>query len=166
MRLGDVADYIYSQVGIFPLAGIDGWTLVGKTTIAKQMAIKFGVQYLDLDDFLAKGKDMYVDALDLPRLKSAIEDASLPLYISGVCLLEVCARLEITLDAHIYLKRMGTETKIWQDEDEALGSGLKAYERAGCQPSPLLNEMHNYHLKYQPHVRADHVIEIACGASD
>ena len=154
----DAVEFLNSQAIDWQLIGIDGWLQVGKTPLAKELARRRVCWPLDLDSFITPIDGQFLDALQLPSLGAAIIQATVPVVLSGVCLLAVMDRLEMKLDRHIYVKRFSTG--IWADEDEALGNGLAAYEKRGFEPCILRNEIHNYHQAYRPHERADVLIEI------
>ena len=162
LRLEEAADHLHRQLGQLQLVGIDGWMQTGKTPLAKLLACKHSGCHLDLDTFVARKKGKFVAALQLRSLAAAINNASVPVFVSGVCLLAVFRKLGIELDSHIYLKRLGAG--IWADENEILGDSLAKYEQAGIEPCPLSYEVRDYHLEYLPHEQANHVIELADGA--
>ena len=141
------------------ILGIDGWTGVGKTTVGQIIAtIRVPAWPLDIDAFIAPKNGEFREALQLGSLKAAIENATVPVIVSGVCLLEILHLIGVRLDAHIYLKRLNAG--YWADEGEALGNDLQAYEAAGLEPSLLRNEIRDYHLEYRPHEVADLVLEM------
>ena len=147
---------------LFPntgILGIDGCTGVGKTTVGRLIAtIRVPVWPLDIDAFIAPKDGKLKEALQLHSLKLAIENATVPVVVSGVCLLEVLCLIGVRLDAHVYLKRLNAG--YWADEGEALSNDLQTYEAAGLEPSLLRNKIRDYHLEYRPHEVADLVLEM------
>jgi hypothetical protein len=160
--------------------GIDGVDDAGKTYLAEALSEALGVPALDLDNYLFANQGGFVPFIDYPALSGAL--TAMPAYIlSGVCLREVLANAGITLDGHIYIKRMRDD--LWVDEDrcvfpegvDASIEGLAQYsamlsrhfdERADEQvqamddsPPTLPEEIMRYHDQYQPHEAADLIFE-------
>lgn len=134
------------------IVGIDGWTGVGKTTMAKSLAAALNGSTYDLDNALDRDRNSFVSALRMNEIFEALAHPSGILFVSGVCLRQVLQNARCSVDAHIYLKRMATWG--WADEDEVDGSG--APEVPGASGETLREEMRLYHRQWQPHLKADY----------
>lgn len=128
--------------------GVDGWTGVGKTSLAKVLANATSGRTFDLDAALNKDRNCYVAALRIDEVRRALATGGL-LFVSGICLRQVLALVEVEPDAHVYVKRMAVWG--WADEDDLLA---KIPEFAGSSGEGLRQEMRRYHLKWKPHLRA------------
>ena len=136
--------------------GIDGWTGVGKTTLAKSLADKVGGSTFDLDSALDRDQKAYVSAMRLDEVCGAIAQSNGLLLVSGVCLREILNRAQCQIDAHIYIKRMATWG--WADEDELDGGSLSAIGGSSGGDA-LRKEMRLYHQLWSPHLKADFVFQ-------
>ena len=133
------------------LIGVDGWTGVGKTTLAEGLVGILGGSCYDLDHALTPDQKQYVSALRFPELSEALAQQKRPLFVSGICLLEVLVRVGVSLDAHVYVKRMATWG--WPDEDELTG---QIPEVGGASGASVRIELRAYHEKWKPHLVADY----------
>lgn len=131
--------------------GIDGWTGVGKTILARSLASELNGSAYDLDSALTRDLKAYASAIRLNEFAEAVDNANGFLFVSGVCLRDVFARTEIGVAAHVYIKRMAISG--WGDEDEIVG---RLPEFPGSQGQVLREEMRHYHAKWQPHLAADY----------
>src|SRR5690348_2629622 len=104
----DVAGALRGRLGERGLVGIDGWTGVGKTTLAKSLAETLGCKTYDLDEALDRDQRNYVSALRLDEIAAALTSPTRVLLVSGVCLRQVLQEVERSADLHIYVKRMAT----------------------------------------------------------
>jgi hypothetical protein len=162
--------------------GIDGVDGSGKSHLAEALAEAIGYPTLNLDDYLFQNQGGFVPFVDYPALSAAL--TSMPKFIlSGVCLREVLANSSLTLDGHIYIKRM--RQGLWADEDECVfpdgvdaaietlarysamlshsldeRSDMASQEADETQPA-LSEEIMRYHEQYQPQDVADIVYEMS-----
>ena len=140
------------RLGGASIVGIDGWTGVGKTTLAQRLASELHGAAYDLDSALTHDLKVYISAIRLEEIAQAVADAPGILFVSGVCLREILKRAEIQADAHIYVKRMASWG--WSDEDEMAGQGVA--EIPGASGEFLRAEMRQYHGQWRPHQIADY----------
>ena len=137
------------------IATVDGWLGSGKSCIGREMSRLTPMWAFDLDAFIVQRKEAFLDALALQSLRAAIVTWEARIVITGVCVREVLERIEIQADLHIYTKRMSHNYNYWADEDEVIGNGISIM---ACHPevedSPLHNEVHRYHLNYEPHLNS------------
>lgn len=158
--------------------GIDGVDGAGKSSLAKVLSETLSIAAINVDDFLEKDKGNYVAYIDRKRLSNEVKHAEDGFVIEGVCLLDVLAEVNITLDLLIYIKRM-SEHDQWRDQDEcdieeniddfvarhvaslkefciaeARIEGRRFIEADFCFP-PLREEIFRYHHRNNPHKNAD-----------
>ncbi len=150
-QLEDLAKTLLPKIGDSGIVGIDGWTGVGKTTLAKGLAELMNGSFYDLDCALTHNQKEYVAALRMPEILNALAEKRRPLMVSGICLLEVLEKNGTQLDAHIYMKRMASWG--WADEDEL---DEVAVEVPGSSGEVIRREMRLYHERWQPHLQADY----------
>lgn len=148
--LEQLAAEIQSRHNREAVIGVDGWTGVGKTTLAKALANATGGTSFDLDTALDKDRGCYVDALRQDEIRRGLATGGL-LFVSGICLRQVFGLVEVNADAHVYVKRMATWG--WADEDDLLGN---IPEDAGASGEGLRQEMRRYHLKWEPHLASSY----------
>lgn len=134
------------------IMGIDGWTGVGKTTLAQQLATSLGASFYDLDSALTRDQQSYLSALRLSEISGALANTAGAIVVSGICLRHILKRVERRADTNIYLKRMAVWG--WADEDEIV-------VRASCEcpvsgADRLRQEMREYHSAFAPHRNADY----------
>jgi hypothetical protein len=134
------------------IVGIDGWTGVGKTTLAKSLAEAMGGRAYDLDSALNRDQRAYTSALRLHEIADEVALSTGLLLVSGVCLRQVLQDAERSADLHIYIKRMAAWG--WAEEDEI--AGIDFPEFPGASGEILRQEMRLYHRKWQPELRADY----------
>lgn len=152
----------------------------GKSRLAGELSEVLGYPVLDLDDYLFKNQGGFVPFIDYPALVAAL--ASMPeAILSGACLREVLANASVTLDGHIYIKRM--RHGLWSDEDacvfpEGVEAAIEAFSQHSATLSRFLDErpdgpnlagepavsdfseeLMRYHDQYEPHETADVVYE-------
>jgi hypothetical protein len=147
----ELVNALYGHVERSSIVGIDGWTGAGKTTLGRSIAEDLGGSSYDLDSALTRNLKNYVSSLRMSEISKALSEAPRPLVISGICLLEALAKVEIELDVSIYVKRMASWG--WADEDELSGLAL---EIPGASGELLRREMRIYHQDWQPHLNADY----------
>lgn len=134
------------------LVGIDGWTGVGKTTLASALASELSGCAYDLDSALTRDRKCYVAALRLDEIAEALAAECRFIFVSGICLREVLEKVGRSADPHIYIKRMATWG--WADEDELAGTTLSEL-RGSSGGDATRREMRLYHERWQPHLKAD-----------
>ena len=154
-----LAHHLVANLPALAVVGIDGWTGVGKTTLATNLAKTVAGRCLDLDAFLERDRKHYVGAIRLDDLRSSLTHSDRPLFVSGVCLREVMTRVGVTPDLNVYVKRMASWG--WADEDELNGNVIQEVDPSGGG-SVLRREMRTYHQRWQPHMAADcefHIVD-------
>jgi hypothetical protein len=134
------------------IVGVDGWTGVGKTTLANALANKLGGTAYDLDSALERDQKCYVAALRLNEVAEALAAPRGFLFVSGICLRTALEKAGCTGDAYIYIKRMATWG--WPDEDEFAGGSLTDL-RGSSGGDATRREMRLYHKRTEPHLKAD-----------
>lgn len=97
----------YIKRNINGIIAIDGELGSGKSTIANEIAVKFGIPVVHVDDCLIPSRGCYVEALKLDKLERMICDTGLPVIIEGICLLDVLSKLRLTPSLHFFLFRNG-----------------------------------------------------------
>jgi hypothetical protein len=134
------------------IIGIDGWTGVGKTTLAQALVSKLGGSFYDLDAALIRDQKRYVSALRGDEIQRALHECRGVLFVSGICLRQVLEGIGSHADAHIYVKRMATWG--WADEDELSGRSIP--EIPGASGEKVREELRLYHEVYEPQAIADY----------
>ncbi len=168
---------------------VDGFSGVGKSTLAGRFATKMGVQLVQLDDFLERDKGEYLDALRLDELRVSISDRPRPggMVIMEGCMIDaVLERLNMVADYRIYVMRIlhpgysdGTD-RIYefdvlygeQSADELISKREEERRELAIGVPDLLGngdswrlpglqrELICYHKRCRPHERADIITKI------
>jgi hypothetical protein len=133
------------------IIGIDGWTGVGKTTLANSLAAKLRGTAYDLDSALERDRKCYVAALRVDEIAEALAAPTGFHFVSGICLRQAMEKAGRSAAAHIYIKRMATWG--WADEDELVGT--LTHLRGSSGGDATRREMRLYHERMQPHLNAD-----------
>lgn len=133
------------------IIGIDGWTGVGKTTLAATLARLTQGRTFDLDAALTRDQGRYISALRIHEVSQALDEPVGLLFVSGICLRQVLSDADRGADAQIYLKRMAVLG--WADEDELSG---KIPEIVGSSGQLVREELRAYHAKWRPHELMDY----------
>lgn len=147
-----LAEDLRSRLLTHGLIAIDGWTGVGKTTLAKSLAVELKGSAYDVDIALTHDLKVYASAIRFNEVAEALAVSSKSLFVSGICLRAILAKLGLTATAHVYLKRMASWG--WADQDEL--AGQSALEIPGASGEVLREELRQYHCKWQPHLIADY----------
>lgn len=144
--------------------GIDGIDGAGKSTLASELSSELGFPHISLDSFLEREQGGYVEHIDYPKLRAALE-ALQGFVVEGVCLRQVLGRIQVQPEVYIYIKRV--QHGIWSDEAELDISEpvevalAKAREMASLlSPAPvtdlgLAEEVIRYHAEFRPHNYAE-----------
>lgn len=165
------------------IIGVDGYTGVGKTTLAGQIANEIGGKVLSLDSYLEKNRGRYLPNLRIEEFRNDLNDARGPLVIEGVCLLAALSIIGVQLKKLIYVKRIG-HYGTWKDRRECnpqepvedairkLEEDVRSYREISGRPNEsgstgpgtksgplpeLVKELMRYHAEYRPHAQADYV---------
>jgi hypothetical protein len=150
-EVGELAPHIADRFKPGAVIGIDGWTGVGKTTLALALARATGGAMFDIDDALVRDRKCFAPALQLDVIRDGLAEPKGLLFVSGICLRQVLELVGCEADAHIYMKRMAMWG--WADEDELSGTLPEVPGASGEAPR---REMRLYHEQWQPHLRADY----------
>lgn len=134
------------------VVGIDGWTGIGKTTLATRLASNLSTEYFDIDAALNRDRNSYVPALRIHEVSAALSDVSGLMLVSGICLRKVLEIAGREADSNIYVKRMTSWG--WADEDELQGREL-AEILGNYGGEAVRREMRDYHAVWEPHLKAD-----------
>ncbi|MGH6894606.1 MAG: hypothetical protein ACREEP_20360 [Dongiaceae bacterium] len=166
----------------------DGFNGVGKSTLARHLATKLNVPILELDDFLNRQQDRFLEALDFPQLSSEVGGA-LDTYnrvIVEGCLVEAALeRVDQRSNFRFYVMQTtrmrsnpddewvrehdilygdaSTETVIAELQEVARRAKQLPEEFGGGGSGDLPNlERENilYHRARRPHDRADIIVKI------
>lgn len=143
--------------------GIDGTDGAGKSHLARAVAEDLAIPHLNLDDFVQKEQGGFVQFIKYDELRAKATEPAF--VVEGVCLLEVLARAEITIDALVYVKRY--HLGYWSDEreldldeplEEFLNKERALLARISGQPAEdnfgLGEEIIRYHYQHRPHAKA------------
>jgi hypothetical protein len=162
--------------------GIDGKDGVGKTKLAREISELIGAKVISLDDYIEGQQNNYVPSLKTNELTKAIEGVAGFIVLEGVCLLAAVEQLGISIDEHVYMKRI--RHGLWVDEDVCCLEGavddvitreekslfvFMEWEASTCGNEPptekdvklsgLTEEIIRYHAKYLPSQVADILYE-------
>ena len=66
------------------LVTVDGTTSAGKSTLAAALATSIGAAHLDLDNFLIRDQNAFVEAIRINDLTNALGEAGV-VILSGIC---------------------------------------------------------------------------------
>jgi len=146
--------------GTYGLIAIDGVPGAGKSTLRRDLARDLQFSDIELDDFLVRDQNSFVDALRLSDLAHAVFEVPKPILLSGACILQVLSQLGLRADCLVYVKRMAIWG--WADEGEIEGTELDDIGALlGLKPDDMALhlEVRAYHQKYKPHVIADIMYE-------
>jgi len=158
------------------IIGLDGLDGVGKTTLGRELKTRLGADLISVDDYLDKNRGVYLGALRLEDLKSAIErSASRVVLVEGTCLREVAAQCGFAVDQYVYVRRLTRDGR-WGDEEQCCPTGsaevLKERELSnrdmfsralggeGVTDLGLHGELIDYHCRYRPFENADFVVDV------
>lgn len=178
IETSDISDIVTAlKAAGFHVVGIDGIDGSGKSTLATALSEGLVCSHINLDDHIDKNLGQYVNYVHYPVVQEMIKAAKLSIIIEGVCLLAIAERLQLNLDALIYVKRISSYGS-WRDEDdcavtEDINEFLNrkkedlnkfvhavAYIEGDDIPDDtsfpkLAEEIIRYHYFYRPHERAD-----------
>ena len=140
--------------------GIDGFSGVGKSTLATALSEALDVALISLDDFLPDSPESmtvqsYVDRLDRDRLRRAIERARCPI-VEGVLLRDalagIIARKELTALYYMACSSPTGGALIWNDGFEI------SDEATSAAPNWLDRSIIEYHRRERPYADADALV--------
>jgi uridine kinase len=122
---------------------IDGDSLGGKTTLAKEMADKRGFKIISFDSYLAGDhRRPYLEQLNYEALRNDILASTRKIIFEGICALKILAKINVQFDCHIFVM-LFTDGR-WKFEDY-IGEGSDL-------PSYLFDrEIAQYYRDYRPH---------------
>jgi hypothetical protein len=139
----------------YQIIGIDGDKGTGKTNLSYHIGSHFIYNVINLDDFICKDQNCFVNAMNFGLLRHRIDVLSKPLVIEGVCLLEVLRRINMSADYLIYCREISENTNIWHDEDRL---SLVDHDLLGNQLNDLQGldvEITKYHYTFKPIEKAN-----------
>ncbi|WP_158175014.1 nucleoside/nucleotide kinase family protein [Grimontia hollisae] len=141
----------------------DGFSGSGKTTTAKSVAYRIQGIAIDTDDYVKQkdGGTDYLNCLDLNSLSSDLDKALgevKRVCLSGICIQELCERLNINVDYKVYIKKLSENTEVWNAQYDIEDYRNDPSSLEGGSPIHVCDM--KYHLKYEPHVKADKIVEI------
>jgi len=149
----------FDSKSIVSIDGVDG---VGKTTLSSKIAQELCISNIELDDFVQKNQNGYINHIDYDRLlKKIITDK--PVVVEGICVLEILNRIQIKPDVSIYIKVV---------DRYGFCNGQIKY----CPPAKSADEVINerkskgfsvgyeedvirYHYSFKPHEKSDYIFE-------
>jgi hypothetical protein len=171
-----------SLTGTIAMDGADG---VGKTTLAVALRRLVGGTIISVDDYVAKNQGTYVPSLRALELRAALEGASAPRIVEGVCLVNAMEKAGHDPDVLIYVRRVTTDG-FWHDQDTCdpdepvdeliarLSADMVAFAQLDAERSgeplpdpgtvaltPLREEIIRYHANVRPSRRAHILVSIA-----
>jgi hypothetical protein len=150
-ELQSLALAIKARITPGSVVGVDGWTGVGKTHLAGQLAETLNGLQFDLDAALENDRGCYVDALRTEEIRKVASEPSSLLLLSGVCMREALQRAGVQADLHVYVKRMAGWG--WADEDDVCAELPPAVGSNGGKR--LREEMRTYHTTWLPQLTCD-----------
>ncbi|HIF9186791.1 TPA: hypothetical protein ACX6PV_003836 [Photobacterium damselae] len=141
----------------------DGFSGSGKTTTAKYVADCIQGVAIDTDEHINKKDDgaSYLDCLDCSSLSSALGkafDEEKKVCLSGICIQELCELLSLKVDYRVYIKELSKDTGLWHAQHYIEDYKNDPTSVAGGSLIHICDM--KYHLKYEPHVKADKIVEI------
>ena len=170
--------------GSATLISVDGLDGSGKSSIGRAIAALSGRRLIELDEFLDKQQDRFLEALRTDHLQRELMSDE-PTVIEGCLVKALLDRVGRQPDFRIYVVRTGQmhcdPEHEWCDEYELLmGSKsaadliqeeetkLKAFCESGAfglksdnaEVSGLWKELVNYHREFAPHQSAELVVKV------
>lgn len=156
--------------------GVDGLDGIGKSTLARAIAIRLGGSVISLDDHLDKKQNRYAQHIRCKEVNAAIATYPYPILIEGVCLLAVAERCDFDVDVLVYVRRLSRNSGIWHDQEWCLAERPAAelkdeeqklrnifaegIEGVAEEDLGLRGELIDYHAKWKPVKRADVVFDV------
>jgi hypothetical protein len=134
---------------------VEGERQSGKTKFSRSLGSQLAATVLSTDRFASLDPSIpYVDGIRLDELADAIECASGPLIVEGICLADTAARISLNCDVRVYLKVEALAG--WN-----LGADLEQLE--GARPTTLLGgafdwDVREYHRRVGPHLIANQIL--------
>ena len=163
-------DDLIKEIQSAKIIGIDGADGSGKTYLSREIGKKLNIPVLNLDDYLIKGKERYVEHLKYKEISEFIEKHKNSLIIEGVCLLDVLKKLHLDLDCLIYVKLID-EYDEWFHEEvcdirDSAEETIKRFEDTIKILNPNNQGLHAfskeiiyYHANNRPFEKANYVFE-------
>lgn len=138
------------------LVTFDGDLYAGKSTLACEIGEALTCPVLDLDAYLTRQQGVFVDALRIPELIHAVDEAlgrSSVVFLSGVCMLRVLKVTKLDKALSIYVRRLSS-IGIPNDLDTTDAEDGKPFDNHTEIPT-IFKEIHAYHADYRPLANAD-----------
>lgn len=152
------------------LIAVDGMLGSGKSTLARDLSRVLGCTLIACDEYLRRGEETYLEALQYEALRSTLNHARTvangKTVLEGVCLRAVMRRLDIDPDhaVVIYVKRVSPQGD-WVDADEleSMQPSMRAAVRDLCGEDYVTpaarREVREYHRSDRPDAAADIIFE-------
>jgi hypothetical protein len=164
---------------------IDGRDDVGKSTLAADLCERIGGAVISVDDYIEEAQGVYLPALRVSDLRSALVEVAPPRIVEGVCLRDVLQAIDCNSAVHIYVRRVivggywrhkvicdpaEPVEEIIAREDASLRQFAEDAARiSGEEPpapelirlTPLREEIIRYHARMVPFRAADIVVSLA-----
>jgi hypothetical protein len=132
------------------LIAIDGYPGAGKSTVAREVAARLGVQCVHLDDFLLRNRGSFLKCLKYAELAASLH--SRPLVVEGVCLLAVLDRIGVIPDVVVYVRAVDATNQ--RSKNAGIVKGGTARSSPGREGG-LAEEVADYHRDFRPIAKAD-----------
>jgi len=149
------------------VVGIDGFLSVGKTKLAKQIAVRLNGKEIHVDKHVDMDKGSYTESVRCPEILAALASQNhLAIIIDGVCLRAVAQRCHFRVDTHVYVRSTDEQGSWWERDHKEICMDLSPAEEVKDRERALgaldvRLEVIDYHYRYRPFQSADLVFDLA-----